>query len=78
MITVLVRPLKSEVHLQCRNLALTGEQISLHYKHTLVFLVTVLFRARVVNLRFRMKKSGGVTTLPTDSFLISAVTGTGI
>jgi hypothetical protein len=75
---VLVHPLKSEVHLKHRNLALNREQISLDYKHKLVFLVTVLFRARVMNLRFRMKKSSGVTTLATDSFLISTVTGTGI
>lgn len=78
MITMLVHRLKSEVHPKYRNLTLFRDQISLHYKHTLVFLVAVLFRAHVMNLRFHMKKSSGVTTLPTDSLLISTVTGTGI
>jgi len=78
MISTLVHPLKYEVHLKYRNLALSREQSSLHYKHKLVFLVTVLFRARVMNLGFHMKMSSSVTTLATDSFLISTVTGTGI
>jgi len=75
---VLDHRFKCVVHLKYSSLALTREQISLRYIHALAFLVPVIFRASIMNVRFHMKKSSGVTKLATDSFLISTVTGTGI